>query len=416
MPTTSVVVIGAGQAGLAVSRVLTDLAIEHVVLERGTVADRWRTRGWDSLTLLTPRWLSRLPRWRWAGSDPHGYMTRAEIVDYLSGYAASFAAPVAEHAEVLDVRAADDGFAVTSTAGRWTAPDVVVATGHCALPYVPVAGADLAPGVRQLSADEYRNPASLPEGRVLVVGASAGGAQIADELREAGRDVLLAVGRHTRLPRRYRGHDVLAWLSAIGVLDRVRASLPDPDVPPEEPSLQLVGRSDHRDVDLASLQRRGVTLTGRLLGAAGTRLWFADDLAETTTAADATLARLLRRVDVLADRVCAPPAAAPIRPVRADRAPLVVDGGIAAVVWATGYRRHHPWLRLPVLDAHGDIVHDGGRARVPGLHVVGTPWQSRRSSATLDGVRHDALAVGTAIAARNGLAGRAVRELADVPA
>lgn len=419
MPTTSVVVIGAGQAGLAVSRLLTDLAIEHVVLERGTVADRWRTRGWDSLTLLTPRWLSRLPYWRWAGPDPNGYMTRTEIVDHLAAYASSFAAPVVEHAEVLDVRATDGGFAVTSTAGRWTTSDVVVATGHCAVPHVPQLAAQLPTDILQLSADSYRSPASLPDGGVLVVGASASGAQIADELRTAGREVVLAVGRHTRLPRRYRGHDVLAWLSAIGVLDRTRESLRDPGAPPDEPSLQLVGRPDHRDVDLASLQRRGVSLAGRLLGADGTHLRFAADLGATTAAADAALDRLRRRVDALADHVGAAPDEGPIRPVLADRAPNALNlrrHGISAVIWATGYRRHHPWLRLPVLDADGDIVHDGGQAAIPGLHVVGTPWQTRRSSVTLDGVRHDAARVTDVIASRHGVAPEAVRELADVPA
>ena len=416
MPTTSVVVIGAGQAGLAVSRVLTDLAIEHVVLERGLVADRWRTRGWDSLTLLTPRWLSRLPNWRWTGPDPHGYMTRDEVVDYLAGYASSFAAPVLENAEVLDVRATDGGFAVTSTAGRWTTSDVVVATGSCARPHVPRAGANLV-GIAQVSADDYRNPASLPDGGVLVVGASASGVQIADELQAAGREVSLAVGRHTRLPRWYRGHDVLAWLSAIGVLDRARGSLGDGEAPPQEPSLQLVGRPDHREVDLVSLQRRGVALAGRLLDADGTRLWFAADLPTTTQAADATLVRLLRRIDALADRVGASLAEDTIRPVRTDRAPTALDlrrAGIASVIWATGYRRHHPWLRLPVLDARGEITHDGGRAVVPGLHVVGTPWQTRRSSATLDGVRHDARRVARAIAARQGV--EAAQELVGVPA
>lgn len=418
MPSTAVVVIGAGQAGLAVSRVLTDLAVEHVVLERGAVADRWRTRGWDSLTLLTPRWMSRLPHWRWAGPDPHGYMTRTQVIDYLVGYSASFPAPVVEQAEVLDVRATDDGrFAVTSTAGRWTASDVVVATGHCAVPRVPRASTGLAPSIHQTSPDQYRNPGSLPDGGVLVVGASASGAQIADELREAGREVVLAVGRHTRLPRRYRGHDVLAWLSALGVLDRSRDTLRDPTAPPDEPSLQLVGRVARRDVDLASLQRRGVTLTGRLLAANGTHLRLAEDLAAHTRAADATMARLLRRIDALADRVGAAPSDDPVRRADTAHAPTELDlgrSGVGSVVWATGYRRSHPWLHLPVLDPRGDIVHRSGHAAVPGLHVVGTPWQTRRSSVTLDGVRHDAVAVARRIAARQGIPARDTADLAIV--
>lgn len=417
MHTTRVAVVGAGQAGLAVSRLLTGAGVEHVVLEQGEVADRWRTRGWDSLRLLTPRWMSRLPHWSWTGPDPHGYMTRSEVVDYLTGYAATFAAPVVPGAKVLSLHPRGDGFALVTTAGTWCAQDVVLATGHCAEARVPDLAASLAGTLHQVTADLYRRPAALPDGGVLVVGASASGVQVADELRAAGRDVLLAVGNHTRLPRLYRGRDVLAWLSALGTLDRERDSLPDPALAPHEPSMQLVGRDVPREMDLATLQSRGVRLAGRLTAADGARVGFADDLVRTTRDADRRLARLLARVDALADAADAPPPApAPPTAARVDGAPTTVDlraEGIRSVVWATGHRRPLPWLHVPVLGPDGEVRQRAGRTPVPGLWVVGAAWQTRRSSSMLDGVRHDAALVVDAIVDR--LAGTARLALAVQP-
>jgi putative flavoprotein involved in K+ transport len=405
MLTTTVAVIGGGQAGLAVSRLLTELAVDHVVLERGSIADRWRTRGWDSLTLLTPRWFSRLPGWRWTGPDPHGYMSRDELVGYLEDYAMSFAAPVSEHTEVLGVRRDLGRFLIATTTGCWQADDVVLATGHNALPRVPAVAAGLGDGVRQVASDDYRSPGALPQGGVLVVGASASGVQIADELAAAGREVVLAVGRHTRVPRRYRGRDVVDWLARTGAMDRPRASLPDPANPPHEPSMQLVGRAETRELDLASLQERGVVLAGRLTTADGDRVALAPDLPTTTAHADHRLRKLLGRIDAVADRLGAEPADdAVVRPARTDDAPTRLDlraRGISTVVWATGYRREHPWLHLPVVGADGEVIHDAGRTVVPGLYVVGAPWQTRRSSALLGGVRHDAALVTADIAARH---------------
>lgn len=417
MHTTRVVLVGAGQAGLAVSRLLTDAGVDHVVLERGEVADRWRTRGWDSLRLLTPRWMSRLPQWSWTGPDPHGYMKCDEVVGYLSAYAESFDAPVVTGAEVLSVRPHGDGFLVVTTAGTWSAHDVVLATGHCAEPHVPEQAASLTRTLHQVTSDAYRRPEDLPEGGVLVVGASASGVQVADELRAAGRDVLLAVGNHTRLPRVYRGRDVLAWLSALGTLDRERDTLRDPAVAPREPSMQLVGRDEPREMDLATLQSRGVRLAGRLAAADGHRVRFAADLQRTTRDADRRLTRLLRRVDAVADAADAPPTES-LRPAaaRVEDAPTTADlpgEGIRSVVWATGYRRPMPWLHVPVLTPTGEVPQRAGRTPVPGLWVVGAAWQTRRSSAMLDGVRHDAALVVDAIVDR--LAGTSRLALAVRP-
>ncbi|MGY1809372.1 flavin-containing monooxygenase [Blastococcus sp. SYSU D00669] len=397
-PTVDVAVLGAGQAGLAVSRLLTDAGVDHVVLDRGRPAERWRSRPWASLRLLTPNWMSRLPGWSYRGDDPYGYMRAREVVSYLTAYAASFDAPVVGDAELESVRRAPGGYRVATTAGSWTAGAVVVATGWCDRPAVPAVAAGLDRRVAQETAGTYRDPGSLPGGGVLVVGASASGVQLADELAATGRRVVLSVGTHTRLLRDYRGMDVLWWLTSMGVFDqRVRVHVAPG---PSDPSLQLAGRPDRRDVDLPSLQDRGVELAGRLTAADGTRVTFADDLSATTTTADVRLTALLRRVDAYARAVGlddevdpVPPGFAPARTDGAARELDLAAAGIGSVVWATGYRRDYPWLHVPVLDAAGEIRHVAGSTAAPGLHVVGMRRQTRRNSTFLDGVRHDAGAV-----------------------
>ena len=278
MPTTDTIVIGAGQAGLAASYCLADRGVDHVVLERGRVAERWRSERWDSLRLLTPNWMSRLPGWSYTGPDVHGYMTTTEVVDYFQGYADATSAPVIEHSAVLHLAAGDDGFGVTTTADQWRAANVVIATGWCDQPALPTMARHLDPAIAQVAPAAYRNQGSLPDGGVLIVGASATGVQLADELAVAGRPVVLAVGGHTRLPRLYRGMDIFWWLERIGSLDRTVDQLPDPDAARHEPSLQLVGRPDHRNLDLAVLQKAGVELAGRLTGIDGHHASFAPDL------------------------------------------------------------------------------------------------------------------------------------------
>ena len=404
--TTSAVVIGAGQAGLAVSSLLSAAGVDHVVLDRGRPAQRWRSQSWESLRLLTPNWLSRLPGWEYAGPDPTGFMTAGEVADHLTGYAAASRAPVVGATRVLSVRRTDRGYRVATTAGDWSARTVVVATGWCDQPHVPSFAAGLPASVLQLTPATYRRPSALPEGGVLVVGASASGAQLADELAAGERPVLLAVGSHTRLPRRYRGLDIMWWLDGMGALDR-----PVPAGRLDAPSLQLAGRTDGRDVDLPALAGRGVTLAGRLSRVDGSRLVFADDLRASAAAADDRLGRLLARIDAyalahgLADEI--DPAAPPARIRTAG--PTEVDlraAGIRTVVWATGYRRAYPWLHVPVLDAAGEIRHTLGSTAAPGLYVLGMRRQSRRNSSFLDGVRHDAATVAARVLADLGVTDR----------
>lgn len=397
MKRTDVVVIGGGQAGLAASRCLAARGLDHVVLERGRLAERWRSERWDSLRLLTPRWQSRLPGFSYRGPEPDGFMSRREVIGYLEAYASSFAAPVEDGVAVRAVERDGDGYRVTADRGTWRAESVIVATGHCDRPHVPALAAGLPADVVQLVPTRYRNPDLLPAGGVLVVGASATGIQLADEIHRSGRPVTLAVGRHVRLPRRYRGRDVMAWLDATGFLDEGAEAVADLEAARRQPSLQLVGRPDHRTLDLGVLHDAGVRLVGRIRGIEGGRVLLAADLAETLAAAERRLARLLGRIDAHVARIGpagAVPPADPLRPIAPPAAaPTALDlraEGIRTVIWATGYRRSYPWLRVPVLDERGEIRHVGGITPAPGLYVLGLQFLRRRNSSFLDGVGQDA--------------------------
>lgn len=397
MKRTDVVVIGGGQAGLAMSRCLVDEAVEHVVLERGRVGERWRSERWDSLRLLTPRWQARLPGFSYAGPDPDGFMTRSEVIAYLEAYARSFAAPVESGVTVTAVERDGDGLRVVTDRGAWNASAVVVATGHCDRPAVPALAAGLPDDVVQVVPTRYRSASRLPSGGALVVGASATGLQLAAELHRSGRPVTLAVGRHVRLPRTYRGRDVMWWLDRSGILAAAGEDVAHLEAARRQPSLQLVGSPERRTLDLGVLQDMGVRLVGRVVSAEGDRVTFADDLASSLAEADARLARLLHRLDAhIASTGEDVPAPEPLRAIRPSQAPRSIDlraAGIRTVLWATGYRRSYSWLKLPVLDERGELRHEGGVTAEPGLYVLGLQFLRRRNSSWLDGVGDDARAL-----------------------
>jgi putative flavoprotein involved in K+ transport len=340
--------------------------------------------------MLTPNWLSRLPGWVYAGPDPDGFMSGTDLADHLVGYAGSFDAPVLTHTRVTRVVQAATGFAVGTDRGVWAARNVVVATGYHSHAKVPAIAAALTPDVVQTTAARYRSPAALPAGAVLVVGASASGVQIAHDLVRAGREVVLSVGAHTRLPRRYRGRDILWWLDRTGAFDRTVDDVAATAV--REPSLQLAGTP--RGIDLGTLQDAGVRLTGRLRAVSGANAAFADDLADTVGAAQVRLDRTLSTVDAYAEAsrtALAPPDRPPAVAVPATPATMDLRrAGITSVVWATGYWPRYPWLAVPVLDRGGRIMHRRGVTEVPGLYAIGLRFQYRRNSTFVDGARHDA--------------------------
>jgi putative flavoprotein involved in K+ transport len=408
VPRLAVAIIGAGQAGLAMSHCLSARGIDHIVLERGAVAERWRRDGWDSLRLLTPNWMTRLPGFAYSGGDPDGFMRTSELVALLEQYATSSHAPVETHTTVRRVTPAPCGFHVVTTRGVWEAATVVVATGYCDRPAIPRLSARLAPWIEQLPAEEYHNPEQLPPDGVLIVGASATGVQLADEIQRSGRQVVLAVGRHTRLPRKYRGRDILWWLDRLGVLSQEVTDVHDIDVSRRQPSLQLVGRPDHATVDLARLRAIGVRLAGHVTDISHRRVQFADDLVATAAAADVKLATVLLRIDefISQRRIDADEAGAfeptwcitQMPPISLD----LVAERIRTVIWATGYRRTYPWLRVPVLDTRGEILHRGGVTPYPNLYVLGMNFQRRRNSSFIDGVGADAEYLARLIAEQHG--------------
>ena len=400
--TTDVVVIGGGQAGLAMSHCLTGRSIDHVVLERGGTASSWRSERWDSLRLLTPNWLSRLPGWTYQGDDADGYMTATEVADHLEAYRRSFGAPVRTGTTTTKVVTSDDGHRVETDQGPWRARSVVIATGACSTPRIPAVAAELPDHIAQLSPIAYRNPAQIADGGVLVVGASASGVQIAHELARAGRDVTLAVGDHVRLPRTYRGMDIHWWMDATGQLDERYDEVEDLARARRLPSLQLIGSPDRHDLDLNRLAADGVRLVGRLVGVRGHTGQCSGSFANACTSADLTLGRLLDHFDQhAAGHGLDAELGAPHRPspTSVGQPPLEVDlRSIGTVVWATGFRPSYPWLDDRLLDAKGGLVHDGGVLPVPGMYVLGLPFLRRRKSSFLDGVGPDAIELATHLA------------------
>jgi len=401
-------VIGGGQAGLAMSRCLSDRLVDHVVLERGRVAERWRSERWDSLRLLTPNWQTRLPGFSYVGPEPDGYMSMAQLVAFFEKYATSFAAPIVLGTTVVGVEPVGARFRVQTNRGIWLADNVVIATGYSDVSHVPPLARRLSPRVTQIVPTQYRNPSQLSPQGVLVVGASATGVQLADEIRATGRPVTLAVGRHLHLPRTYRGRDIMWWLDAMGVLHESVADVVNIRASRSQPSLQLVGRSDVRSLDVATLERRGVRILGRLAGVEHERVSFDGDLIATTAASDIKLAELFLRIDAFIAKTAAntAPPPGPFEPTWPSALAVTktsVDlraAGIATVVWATGFTRRYPWLRVPVLDDHGEIRQREGITPVPGLFVLGMHFQRRRNSAFIDGVGDDAAFLAERIARR----------------
>jgi putative flavoprotein involved in K+ transport len=394
---TTTVVVGAGHAGLAMSRCLTERSIDHVVLERGEVASSWRTERWDSLRLLTPNWQSRLPGFAYEGSEPDGFMSMPEVIAFLQGYAQRVAAPVRTNTTVSSIRRADDGYRVYTDQGVFACRAVVLATGACNVASVPKLAQGLPPSIAQLTPLQYRRPEQLERGGVLVVGASATGIQLAEELHRSGRPVTLAVGEHVRAPRTYRGKDIQWWMHRAGVLDLRYDEVDDLKRARGVPSPQLVGSTARPIVDLNTLSALGVKLVGRLSGVQGGKAQLSGSLRNVCALADLKMKRLLKLIDQWATEHGLDGAAgSPERfePTRVPDSPaLALDfgqGQIRSVLWATGYQPDYSYLHVPVLDAKGELRHDAGVVDSPGMYVMGLPFLRRRKSTFIHGAADDA--------------------------
>jgi putative flavoprotein involved in K+ transport len=390
-----VVVVGAGHAGLSASHFLTERSIDHVVLERGEVANSWRTERWDSLRLLTPNWQSRLPGHRYTGDNPDGYMSMGEVVDFIDHFARVARAPVRTNTTVESVTRVDGGYRVLTDNGELRCRAVVIASGACNVPSVPPLSAAVPAEVDQVTAFDYRGPDKLAEGGVLVVGASATGVQLAHEIRQSGRPVTLSVGEHVRMPRTYRGHDVLWWMDATGIWSQRYDEVDDLDRARRLPSPQLVGTPERRTLDLNALTAADVALVGRLASIRDGDALFSGGLRNVFSLADLKLERLLDSFDEWA-AANGHDAGDPERPepTRTPAKPpwkLGLRGEIRTIVWATGYRPDYSWLDVPVVDAKGRLNHDGGVVvDSPGLYALGLPVLRRRRSTFIHGIEDDA--------------------------
>jgi len=365
------------------------------VLERGEVANSWRRERWDSLRLLTPNWQTRLPGLRYEGPDPDGYLTVGEVTEFIERFAKVSRAPVQTGTNVTSVTRTDDGYQVTTSHGDIRCRTVVIASGACNTPTVPAFSGAVPSLVQQLTPFDYRDPDQLPDGGVLVVGASATGVQLAAELRRSGRPVTLSVGEHVRLPRTYRGKDVLWWMDAAGVWDQRYDEVEDLDRARRLPSPQLVGTPERATLDLNALTALGVELIGRWAMVRDGRALFSGGLGAVLSLADLKMNRLLGAFDEWARtqgaEVGPPERYEPTRAPQTSRLQLDLRSGeIAAIVWATGFRPDYRWLDVPVIGAKGQLSHEGGVVDSPGLYALGLPVLRRRKSTFIYGIEDDA--------------------------
>ncbi|MEP9392723.1 NAD(P)/FAD-dependent oxidoreductase [Gordonia sp. VNQ95] len=401
-----VLIVGAGQAGIAMSEHLSAQGIEHLVLEKDRVAERWRSWRWDSLVANGPAWHDRFPGMTFDG-DPDAFVGKEGVADYLAAYASMIDAPIRTGVEVTSVRKLDDaaGFRVTTTDETIDARYVVSATGAFQKPVIP----PLVPansGLHQIHSSSYHNPQQLPDGAVLVVGAGSSGVQIADELRASGRSVYLAVGPHDRPPRSYRGRDFCWWLGVLGKWDAAA-----PPAGAEHVTIAVSGAHGGHTVDFRGLAADGITLLGRAEGVTDGVMTFADDLRTNIEAGDANYLSMLDEADAYVARngldlpeepearVIGPEPACVTDPIRSLD---LAAQGITSIVWATGFAYDYGWLQVDALDENGRPRHQRGISSEPGVYFLGLPWLSRRGSSFIWGVWHDAKYLADQIAIQRG--------------
>jgi putative flavoprotein involved in K+ transport len=417
----SVVVVGGGQAGLSMSHCLDRAGVDHVVFERERVGFEWRERRWDSFCLVTPNWQCLLPGFGYRGEDPDGFMVRDEVVAYLEEYAKSFDVPIAECVAVTRLRQRADGrFTVATSAGTLTADQVVIATGPYQTPRVPRIAERLPDDVVQLHSADYRRPGQLPDGDVLVVGTGQSGCQIAEDLHLAGRQVHLAVGGAPRVARRYRGRDVVAWLSDMGYYRRGIDEFADADAVRFRANHYVTGRDGGRDIDLRAFARDGMRLYGRLSDIRAGVLRFAADLRKNLDAADAVAEGIKDSIDshIAAEGIDAPEEERYTPVWHPDVEPRALDLAatpVGSVVWSTGFGADYRWIDLPVFDGRGYPTHRRGVTTIAGVYFLGLPWQHTWGSGRFCGVADDAEYLAARIA-EFGSSGAEVRWIAGTAA
>jgi len=403
-----VIVIGAGQAGLACSHELTRHRIEHVVLERGRIAESWRSKRWDSFTLVTPNWMTQLPGWKYLGDEPEGFMPRIELIELLETYAKSFDSPIREGVEVLEITKDESGFVLKTSNGIQYCNYVVIATATYQKPRIPSIASNFPTDINQIHASDYRNSNALPLGATMVVGSGQSGCQIAEEVMKSGRKVYLATGLAGRLPRRYRGKDGIAWQNILGYLDRTPEMLQSPAMR-FRGDPHLTGQDGGRTLSLHRFLEQGMTLVGRLKEIRGRELLFSDDLTENISFADKYEVKFCAEVDAYIDRnklmVPLPDllnsdlggSSQVSTPVHIGKINLD-ESQIRTVIWATGFDFDFNWVKMQCLDSQGYPLQKRGVTNVPGLYFLGLNWLYKRKSGILFGITEDAEYIGQHIA------------------
>lgn len=406
-----VVIVGGGQAGLSMSYCLKEKGVDHIIFEKNQIANAWRSQRWDSFCLVTPNWQCQLPGYPYQGNDPEGFIKRDEIVQYIESYASSFNPPIKEGVEVLNLRRSDRGiFTVTTSSGEYTADQVVVAIGAYHQPKIPKIAERLPDGILQVHSSRYKNPESLPDGAVLVIGTGQSGCQIAEDLHLAGRKVHLSVGSAPRSPRRYRGKDAVEWLDMMGYYELSIDRHPQKEKVRNKANHYLTGRDGGREIDLRRFALEGMELHGRLKSISSNKLEFLNDLKQNLDGADAVYESIKKTIDnFIETNQIAAPTEPPYYPVwqPADDADPMLDldiANITAVIWCTGFQSDFSWLEIPVFDGKGYPAHDRGVTEVRGLYFLGLPWLYTWGSGRFSGIARDAAYLADYIMARSKVA------------
>ena len=405
-----VVIVGGGQAGLSMSYCLKERGLDHIIFEKNQIANAWRSQRWDSFCLVTPNWQCQLPGYPYKGNEPEGFIKKDEIVAYIENYARSFNPPIQEGVEVLNLRRGDRGiFEVTTSIGDYTADQVVVAAGAYHQPKIPKISERLPEHILQVHSSKYKNPESLPDGAVLVIGTGQSGCQIAEDLHLAGRKVHLCVGSAPRSPRRYRGKDAVEWLDLMGYYELSIDQHPQKEKVRSKANHYLTGRDGGREIDLRRFALEGMQLHGRLKNIASNKLEFFNDLKQNLDGADAVSESIKKTIDnFIAKNNLDAPLEPPYQPVWQPEMDIpdldLAEANITTVIWCTGFQSDFSWIEIPVFDGKGYPGHDRGVTEVKGLYFLGLPWLYTWGSGRFSGVAKDATYLADYIMARRKVA------------
>ena len=402
-----VIIVGGGQAGLAISWCLKQRNIDHLIFEKSRIGEAWRSQRWDSFCLVTPNWQCQLPGFPYSGPDPHGFMVKNQIVEYIEAYARSFSPPIMEGTTVKRMsRQANGRFELSTSYRDFTADQVVVATGGYQIATIPRMAERFPPEITQIHSSDYKSADQLPPGAVLVVGSGQSGCQIAEDLHLAGRKVHLCVGGAPRTARRYRGKDVVDWLADLGYYDMPVHEHPQKERVRAKANHYVTGRDGGRDIDLRKFALEGMQLHGRLRDVRDTKMSFGDDLVQNLDQADNVAESIKNTIDkFIAEHGIDAPVEPRYVPVwRPENPPAELDyaaAGITSIIWSAGFRTDYSWMEIPIFDGKGYPVHQRGVTTVPGIYFLGLPWQYTWGSGRFSGVARDAEFLADCIDARH---------------